>query len=186
MGRNAEIELQRIVATIGTYIARAEHDPTLSVTYAAIEQATGVSRGHLSRRKEPEILALVERIATIKQARRAPEADGRPAAVDVAPVELGQAARGALDALSTEALATIVRRDLEEVTRVQQQWVARHARGAVQEAPLALYDLDETLRRLRVACDRLRPALAEITRRQGLSAEVPEESSPVVNLFGDL
>lgn len=184
MGRNAGVELQRIVAAIGAYVDRAADDPTLSVSYAAIEQATGVSRGHLSRRNEPEIIALVGRIAAIKQARRSRDAQARPVAVDVAPAEISNTTHSALDALSVEALATIVRRDLQEVARIQQQWVARHARSVVQEAPLALYDLDDALRRLRAAGERLRPAVAEWTRRNGIMAGDTEgqDDQPTLDL----
>jgi hypothetical protein len=171
MGRNAAAELQRIVATISTYLDAAQDDGARSVTYAGIEKATGVSRGHLSRRSEAEILALVDRIESIKRSRNSGATTAGPLAVDVVPAAVGQTSQGTLDAHATETLAEMARRDLQELARVQQQWVARHAQGPVQEAPLALYDADDLLRRLRATVERMRPVVAELTRRQGLAVE---------------
>lgn len=177
MGRNAAAELQRIVATISTYLDAAQDDGARSVTYAGIEKATGVSRGHLSRRSDPEILALVERIESIKHSRSSSATAAGPLAVDVVPATVGQTSQGVLDAHATETLAAMAQRDLQELARVQQQWIARHAQGPVQEAALALYDADDLLRRLRVTMERLRPVVAELTRRQGLAAQPDAEEA---------
>lgn len=168
MGRNAAKELARIVATISTYVDKAALDAALPLTHEGIERATGVSRGHLSRRQEPELLALVGRIATLKQQRLSPAGDtAESVAVPVAPdtFRAPVVAAGALGAMADAALEVMVRRDLREITRLQEQWVARHARGEPEDAPLALHDADELLRRLRAAVDRLRPTVAERTRR---------------------
>ena len=176
MGRNAQKELARIVATIAAYVDAAAGDPTRSLSYDAIERATGVSRGHLSRRKEPEILALVERIATLRAERLAAARGGEALpAVDVAPIQARLAATTALDALSTEALGKMLQRELRDITRLQQQWIARHGRAEVHEAALAVYDADELLRRLRSAVERLRGPQAEWTRRHGVASGIGSE-----------
>lgn len=186
MGRNAAAELGRIVAAISTYLDMAEADGSRSVTYAGIEKATGVSRGHLSRRKEPEILALVERIESIKTGRTGGTTpDGQPA-VDVVPATVGLATHGALDAHATETLAAMAQRDLRELARVQQQWIARHGQGPVQEAALAVYDADDLLRRLRATLERLRPVVGELTRRQGLTADPDAEQAPSPMLWAEV
>lgn len=176
MGRNAQKELARIVSTIAAYVDSAAGDPTHSLSYEAIERATGVSRGHLSRRKDPEILSLVERIATLRAERVAAARGGEaPPAVDVVPVQAKVPATKAFDALSTEALGRILQRELREVTRLQQQWIARHGRAEVHEVALAVYDADELLHRLRSAVERLRAPQAEWTRRHGLAGGVGAE-----------
>ena len=68
--------------------------------------------------------------------------------------------------MTDDAIGVMVRRDLRELSRVQGQWVARHARGDIDDVPLALHDADELLRRLRGILDRLRPLVTERTRRQ--------------------
>lgn len=182
MGRNAAKELARIVATISAYVDKAAVDAALSLTHEGIERATGVSRGHLSRRGEPEILALVGRIAALKQQRHASVNDavaGASAPLAADPVRPPVVIPGALGAMADDAIDVMVRRDLREITRLQQQWVARHARGEPEDAPLALHDADELLRRLRATVDRLRPTVAERTRRQSRDTSVEETGGPL-------
>lgn len=140
MGRNAAKELTRIVTTISAYIERASLDATLPLTHLGIERATGVSRGHFSRRVEPELVALVERIAALKQQRLAPHdapVDLASAPSSTAPPGAPTIAGGVLGAMTDDALEVMTRRDLRELTRIQEQWVARHARGEPEDAPLA-------------------------------------------------
>lgn len=63
-------------------------------------------------------------------------------------------------------------RDLQELARVQQRWTARHAQGPVQEAALAL----STPMTFRVTLERLRPVVAELTRRQGVAAQPNDDA----------
>lgn len=176
MGRNAAKELSRIVGTISAYVDRAATDATLPITYEGIERATGVSRGHLSRRTEPAFVALVERITALKQQRLG--STGTPAAGVAVPLasETPLAApivlAGALGAMTDDAIGVMVSRDLRELSRIQEQWVARHARGDIEDAPLALHDADELLRRLRGILDRLRPIVGERLRRQSRLADL--------------
>jgi hypothetical protein len=196
MGRNAAKELTRITAAIGTYLDRAEKDQTLALTYSAIEQATGVSRGHLSRRAEPEIIALVQRIALLKGVRRDGSAASAAEASHGAPLARsapGSAARtaaltmaGELANVPIDTLGQQVTRDMREVARLQQQWISRHARSTAHDAPLALHDADELLRRLRAATERLRPLVSEWTRRHvGMNDENVTDGAPAFDLKTD-
>jgi len=163
MGRNSAKELARIVATIGGYLDRAEDDRALPLSYDAIERATGVSRGHLSRRKDPEIIALVLRIANLR---------GRHDEAPAAAVSATEASSSAslISVLPTEALANLLQREMREIGRQQEQWVSRHARAEAHDAPLALHDADELLRGLRSAVERLRPLVQDWNRRHGIVA----------------
>jgi hypothetical protein len=48
---------------------------------------------------------------------------------------------------------------------------------------LALYDADDMLRRLRGTLERLRPVVAELTRRQGMLSDLPHEVAGATTLF---
>lgn len=179
MGRNAAKELARITGAISRYVDRAEEDPELPLTYEAIERATGVSRGHLSRRKEPEITALVQRIARLRDGRR----DGSTVLAAGASQEPAPAAAGvvlpglgASTALPDLALAAMIQRDLQEIARLQTHWTGRHARVELHDAPLALHDADELLRRLRAAVERVRPLVGEWTRRRSAEGEAVRDA----------
>ena len=141
-----------------------------------------VSRGHLSRRSENELLALVERIAALKRQRAIRVANhdgGAPVPEAVAPAPSPTVTAGALAELPDSMIDVMVSRDLRELTRLQEQWVARHARGSPIDAPLALYDADELLRRLRGTLERLRPTVTERTRRQNLEAVLGVDNRPL-------
>ena len=175
MGRNAAKELQRIVAAIGEYLSRAEADGSLGLSYDAIEAATGVSRGHLSRRKEAEITALVERIAAIKHERfsrvAAADGDNQPSH-DAPPTgdgNTGAAGASMVAIVPTETLSKMIGRHLAEFARMQQQWLSRHIAGQVSDAPLALHDADVMLLQLRRSADQLRPLVTEWNRRAAAS-----------------
>ena len=177
MGRNAAKELVRIVDAIGSYLGRAESDSSLGLSYDAIELATGVSRGHLSRRKEPEMTALVSRIAAIKHDRVSAAPNSVTGAKGgTASAAVGEALSvgvGAVHALPAETLAKMIARSLAELARLQQQWLARHATGHVSDAPLALHDGDVLLVQLRRSMDRMRPLVTEWNRR---AAAIPAAS----------
>jgi hypothetical protein len=124
-----------------------------------------VSRGHLSRRKDPEILEIVARISGLRASRN-PSADEKVALPGHAPSEAPPSGHAHL---TDEALQVVIRRDLAEVARLQQMWLGRHGRGSsTTDAALALYDADQLLMRLRAAVERVRPAVGEWNHRRGL------------------
>ena len=181
MGRNAAKELQRIVGAIGSYLSRAEADGSLGLSYDAIEAATGVSRGHLSRRKETEITALVERIAAIKHERgsRLLSGDGdvQPShdAPPTADGNVGIAGASMVAVVPIETLSKMIGRHLADFARLQQQWLSRHVTGQVSDAPLALHDADVLLLQLRRSADQMRPLVTEWNRR---AARLAQEAPP--------
>lgn len=189
MGRDAERERARIVRKISEYLDRAEADSGLGLSYDSIQQATGVSRGHLSRRTdEPEIAALVTRIGKIKTS-RVPAADTNATTVAepvsnatkslaVLPAQMAQHA-----ALSDEGLARLIQRELRELARLQEQWVTRHARDNAHDAPLALYDADALMPRLRAAIERVRPLVSEWNRRRGITIRGEASSEEALTLL---
>jgi len=186
MGRNADKERARIVAAINAYLDRADRDASLGLSYDSIQDATGVSRGHLSRRTdEPEIAALVRRIAAIKEARNPAAAAGGEATTPVPARPLDRhAGPGASVALTDEGLARLIQRELREVGRLQEQWVSRHASVSAHDAPLALHDADELLPRLRQAVERVRPLVTEWNRRHGIvSAAQPTDAAEEMPAF---
>ena len=79
-------------------------------------------------------------------------------------------AAGALGAIYDAAIDVMARRDLREITRLQKQWVARHARGEPEDAQ-GPPDADEFLRRLRAAVNQYGPLLRSerADRRRGPS-----------------
>lgn len=185
MGRNAAKELQRIAGAITAYLNRAAADGSLGLSYDAIEAATGVSRGHLSRRKEMEITSLVKRIAAIKHERAnrvaAADGNGQPAH-DAPPTDdghRGAAGAGMVAVVPTETLTKMIGRHLAEFARMQQQWLSRHTSGQVSDAPLALHDADVLLLQLRRSADQVRPLVTEWNRR---AARLAEEAPPADEL----
>ena len=182
-GRNAARELARIVTTIGDYLDRAEADSELPLTYEEIQKRTGVSRGHLSKRREPEILALVARIAAIAAKRSGRVGDGYPAPVSnpalrTEPTTAPASESPGLDALSEGGLKIRIRREMGEIARLQRMWIDRHGGRDfdVGDAPLALFDADQTLIRLHAAAERLRPLVAEWSARRGIAPGALEET----------
>jgi hypothetical protein len=182
MGRNAARELARIVTTIGDYLDLADNDDTLPLAYEEIQKRTGVSRGHLSRRTEPEILALVARIAAIAEKRAGGAGNGSPSPVSGPDPHIARATAPVseapgLEALSEDGLKIRVRREISKIARLQRMWLDRHGGRDfdVSDAPLALFDADQTLIRLRAAAERLRPLVAEWSARRGIGAGALEE-----------
>jgi hypothetical protein len=133
LGRNAERELERIVDTITKYLDRAETDASLPLSYEGIEEQLA-QLGAISRRKEPQILELVARIASLK--RGATRWADR--AVAGSPLAASGPANSSYTVMTNDALAVIVRREMREVARLHEQWFSRHARSDAHDAPLAL------------------------------------------------
>ncbi len=181
MGRNPERERERVLQKVRAYLARATTDRSLELTYDAIAAGAGVSRSHFAKTQEPDILELVSEIQALRAARTGASADAPPMASPSGATRPGSATDGVAD-LSDPALAADIRHTVQELARHTQVWLGHHrALASIDDAPLALYDLDRMLGSLYRDRERLAALISERDRRaQGH----PAEPQLVIDLTG--
>lgn len=168
-GRDAHTEKARIIATVLTYLAQAEADPTKSLTYDAIAAGTGVSRRHLSNTEDVDYADLVAKIIKLRRRRAGLDDEGeRPSA----------SSPFADAAMSDTALAARTEERVAELARLMREWLSRHGRvPSAADAPLAVYDLDMMLGRLYREATDLRPLVREQTRRLDVAHQEARRAS---------
>lgn len=165
-GRQQTRETELFAEKVREYLARAETDTTLALSFEAIAADTHVSRGHFSRTDDPIYGVVANEVRDLRASR---------ARDTTAPI---REANPGPSSMPDAELAARVQHYATEAGRTMQMWLARHRRqGATSDAPLLLHDLDVTSGTLHKHADALRPLIAEQQVRSardiGRSGEAP-------------
>lgn len=170
-GRKPEREKARILKAFLDDLALCEADPSLSLSYEAIQTRTGVSRRHLSNTADDDFAAIVAKIKTLELKRAGLDDDGtaRRATGDSPFADAS---------ISDAALAGRAEDRVEEQARLMREWLSRHGgTPSAVMAALALHDLDMLLSHLYREAMGLRPLVREIGRRQDVAHAAAREAA---------